>query len=126
MKISKLNIDSYKHLQNLNFDFTYPEGHEKGSKPLNKICIIGQSATGKTSLLELIKKTITKLDALEITEENTLTEKSVLEFYGEVNLLLNNIDVIITNTTVIIDDINFEHNSKVDAFLTSKLIDNKR
>ncbi|MFH6996081.1 AAA family ATPase [Flavobacterium sp. FlaQc-48] len=57
MKISKLHIDQFRHLENLDFDFTYPEDfhiEEKRGKPLDKICFIGQSATGKTSLLELI------------------------------------------------------------------------
>lgn len=53
MKISKLHIDQYRHLENLTFDFTYQSGERKG-QPLDKICFIGQSATGKTSLLELI------------------------------------------------------------------------
>lgn len=57
MKISKLHIDQFRHLENLDFDFTYPEDFhikEKRGKPLDKICFIGQSATGKTSLLELL------------------------------------------------------------------------
>lgn len=57
MKISKLHIDQFRHLENLGFDFTYPKDfhiEEKRGKPLEKICFIGQSATGKTSLLELI------------------------------------------------------------------------
>jgi predicted ATP-dependent endonuclease of OLD family len=57
MKISKLHIDNYRHLENLTFDFTYPLNYKdksKAGKPLDKICFIGQSATGKTSLLELI------------------------------------------------------------------------
>ena len=57
MKISKLHIDSFRHLENLDFDFTYPKDYkdkEKAGKPLDKICFIGQSATGKTGLLELI------------------------------------------------------------------------
>ena len=61
MKISKLHIDSFRHLENLHFDFTYPEDFhikEKRGKPLDKICFIGQSATGKTGLLELIFKEI--------------------------------------------------------------------
>jgi ABC-type polar amino acid transport system ATPase subunit len=33
---------------------TYPKGHEKAGQPLDKVCFIGQSGTGKTSLLELI------------------------------------------------------------------------
>lgn len=53
MKISKLNIEQYKHLDNLDFDFTYQTGERKG-QPLDKICFIGQSATGKTNLLELL------------------------------------------------------------------------
>jgi hypothetical protein len=59
MKISKLHIDSFRHLENLNFDFTYPQDfhiEEKRGKPLDKICFIGQSASGKTGLLELISK----------------------------------------------------------------------
>jgi hypothetical protein len=52
MKISKLHIDQFRHLENLDFDFTYQSGERKG-QPLDKICFIGQSATGKTSLLEL-------------------------------------------------------------------------
>ena len=53
MKISKLHIEQYKHLENLEFDFTYQTGKRKG-QPLDKICFIGQSATGKTNLLELL------------------------------------------------------------------------
>jgi predicted ATP-dependent endonuclease of OLD family len=57
MKISKLHIDQFRHLENLDFDFTYQSGERKG-QPLDKICFIGQSATGKTSLLELINKDV--------------------------------------------------------------------
>lgn len=54
MKIQKLHIDSFRHLENVEFDFTYQTGERKG-QPLDKICLIGQSATGKTSVLEAIK-----------------------------------------------------------------------
>ena len=57
MKISKLHIDQFRHLKNLDFDFTYPKDFhisEKRGKPLEKICFIGQSATGKTNILNLI------------------------------------------------------------------------
>lgn len=36
-------------------DLTYPDGHAKAGEPLDKVCIIGQSGTGKTSLLNLMK-----------------------------------------------------------------------
>src|SRR6201986_3562177 len=71
MKISKLHIDQFRHLENLNFDFTYQSGERKG-KPLDKICFIGQSATGKTSLLELINKSISQFYDLRIISEDTI------------------------------------------------------
>ena len=69
MKISKLHIDQFRHLENLDFDFTYPEDFhiaEKRGKPLDKICFIGQSATGKTGLLELINKEVISFFDLRI------------------------------------------------------------
>jgi predicted ATP-dependent endonuclease of OLD family len=57
MKIQRLKINSYRHLENLEFDFTYQSGDKKG-QPLDKICLIGQSATGKTSILEFIKEVV--------------------------------------------------------------------
>lgn len=56
MKISNLTIKNYKQFKDLSLDLTYPIGHEKEGQPLEKICIIGQSGTGKTNLLDIIKK----------------------------------------------------------------------
>ena len=58
MKIEHLHIKNYKQFSNLDLDLTYPAGHEKAGEPLDKICIIGQSGTGKTNLLEIIKKSV--------------------------------------------------------------------
>ncbi|SFN74790.1 AAA ATPase domain-containing protein [Chitinophaga sp. YR627] len=85
MKIKKLNIESYRHLENINLDFTYPEGHPKAGMPLDKICLIGQSATGKTSLLELIKNLIFQLSQTEVANGglwslDTLTYNGNAEF----------------------------------------------
>lgn len=55
MKIAKIQIGDYLQFKNLNLDLTYPEGHEKAGKPLDKVCFIGQSGTGKTSLLNLVR-----------------------------------------------------------------------
>ena len=55
-KVSKIILSSYNQFKkDLEIDLTYPEGHSKEGEPLDKICIIGQSGTGKTSLLDLIK-----------------------------------------------------------------------
>ncbi len=56
MKICSLNIVNYKQFKDLELDLTYPLGHKKEGQPLDKICIIGQSGTGKTNLLNIIKK----------------------------------------------------------------------
>lgn len=54
MKISKIEITDFHQFKDLTIDLTYPKGHEKEGRPLYKVCFIGQSGTGKTSLLELI------------------------------------------------------------------------
>jgi hypothetical protein len=55
MKISKIKLNRYFQFQDISIDLTYPLGHEKEGQPLDKVCLIGQSGTGKTSLLRLIK-----------------------------------------------------------------------
>ena len=55
MKISKIHISKYHQFEDFELDLTYPNGHEKEGQPLDKVCFIGQSGTGKTTLLELIK-----------------------------------------------------------------------
>jgi ABC-type lipoprotein export system ATPase subunit len=55
MKISHIEIQSYLQFKDFSLDLTYPKGHEKEGEPLEKVCFIGQSGTGKTSLLNLIK-----------------------------------------------------------------------
>ncbi|RCR71302.1 AAA family ATPase [Larkinella punicea] len=54
MKITGLEIGEYRQFKNIKFDFTYPEGHAKAGQPLDKVCFIGQSGTGKTTLLNVI------------------------------------------------------------------------
>jgi len=55
MKIEYIEIKDYKQFRDLKLDLTYPKGHDKEEKPLDKICIIGQSGTGKTNILKAIK-----------------------------------------------------------------------
>lgn len=70
MKVARLEINNFRHLENLTFDFTYQSGPRKG-EPLDKICFIGQSATGKTSLLELIKDYFNLRTNLEVDSKVT-------------------------------------------------------
>lgn len=92
MKISKLHIDQFRHLENLEFDFTYPEDfhiEEKRGKPLDKICFIGQSATGKTGLLQLIYDHSINLLNLELINGQIFRLKHNLH-KSEVEFLLGN------------------------------------
>ncbi|MCY7421620.1 MAG: AAA family ATPase, partial [Chitinophagaceae bacterium] len=54
MKITKIQLKDFHQFKDLTIDLTYPKGHFKEGQPLDKVCLIGQSGTGKTSLLELI------------------------------------------------------------------------
>lgn len=98
MKLKKLNIDSFRHLENLKFDFTYPEDFhiiEKRGKPLDKICIIGQSATGKTSLLELIYEELSTLQHVSIDES-----KKIFSIENDTNLHNCELEVVLNNEVI--------------------------
>ncbi len=63
-RITEIKLKNYNQFkENEIINFTYPEGHPKEREPLDKICIIGQSGTGKSSLLKLIKFYLTGDDA---------------------------------------------------------------
>jgi len=65
MKIKQIEIMTYKQFKNLSLDLSYPKGHPKEGEALDKICIIGQSGTGKTNLLDIIKKSVIDFSSLE-------------------------------------------------------------
>ncbi len=90
MKISKLHIDQFRHLENLDFDFTYQTGERKG-QPLDKICFIGQSATGKTGLLELIYEYNILATNTTITNSNSFENSAFLRnVQGEISFIYGN------------------------------------
>ncbi len=61
MKIFGIHINDFHQFKDFHLDLTYPKGHEKEGLPLEKVCFIGQSGTGKTTLLNHILESITKL-----------------------------------------------------------------
>lgn len=63
MKITGIDIGDYRQFKNIKFDFTYPAGHPKEGQPLDKICFIGQSGTGKTTLLKIIEEYFKTIDS---------------------------------------------------------------
>lgn len=64
MKVKELYIKKYHQFEDFRLDLTYPEGHEKAGQPFDKVCFIGQSGTGKTSLLHFITKIMYNLKYL--------------------------------------------------------------
>lgn len=101
MKLKNLQIDAYNHLENLNFDFTYPDGHENAGKPLDKICIVGQSATGKTNILELIKNNFSKLNSIRVFNEKYRLEQFNLDFKGSIEYAHENFSLFINDEKII-------------------------
>lgn len=77
MKIKYLEIKNYKQFTDLTLDLTYPKGHKKEGEPLDKICIIGQSGTGKTNLLDIIKKS-----TIDFSEQPENSYLPFFEFVG--------------------------------------------
>ncbi len=88
IEISLLNYNQFK--KKLKINLTYPKGHKKAGQPLDKICFIGQSGTGKTSLLEIIKS--------NISGDYSNTPKAN---FKTVNLRYKFFDKIITKTPLI-------------------------
>ncbi len=62
MKICSIHIKGFQQFQDTFLDFTDP----KTGEPANKICFIGQNGTGKSTLLELLKNILPKLDNISI------------------------------------------------------------
>ena len=56
MKLTELHIKDYNQFEDFKLDLTYPEGHRKAGQALDKVCFIGQSGTGKTSLIEILNE----------------------------------------------------------------------
>lgn len=97
MKITKIELTDYNQFKNVEIDLTYPKGHEKEGKPLDKVCFIGRSGSGKTSLLRLIKwfvslkRDIGKNIELPIPPENAL--KMDVQFFDLAYRMVNTEDV---------------------------------
>ncbi|OYQ46896.1 AAA family ATPase [Flavobacterium aurantiibacter] len=126
MKISKLYIDQFRHLKNLNFDFTYPENFhlvEKRGMPLDKICFIGQSASGKTGLMELLFKRVK-----DLLEPGALDNKILSDLFDEIEplddeliLKLKNEYLIFRNDKITFRGIEYGDNGN-DARIIGELI----
>ena len=83
MFLKSIHIKNYNEIDDLFLDLTYPAGHEKVGKPLEKICIIGDNGTGKTTILELMRDAIYASENIEndsITSSIKNNDKAVITF----------------------------------------------
>ncbi len=115
MKLKKLNINSYLHLKDLEFDFTYPDNHEKAGQPLEKICFIGQSATGKTNLLKFIANNLVYLLQIKIADRKYIWDFEIDEEKingGEIELLLEDINIKLNDKILSYGNINYDFNEE--------------
>lgn len=112
MKISKLHIEQFRHLENLTFDFTYQSGERKG-QPLDKICFIGQSATGKTGLLDLIEQCHSNLNNLIITSD---LENNLYYSYSDFNIIKGNTTFVSEKKQIFISKDKLTYKNNIDTY----------
>lgn len=90
MKITGIHINDFRQFKDFQLDLTYPKGHEKEGKPLDKVCFIGQSGTGKTTLLkivsELLKSARSVIDEEELKESN-YSFKIIVKYNDLINVI---------------------------------------
>ncbi len=85
MKITEININDFQQFKGLDIDLTYPKGHEKEGQPLDKVCFIGQSGTGKTTILNILNELVSG-NAVYVKERIKMAET----IYS-IDILLNRI-----------------------------------
>lgn len=76
MKITAIHINDFRQFNDFHLDLTYPAGHEKEGKPLDKVCFIGQSGTGKTTILKTMVELL-KSQRLLLNQED-LKDQSMI------------------------------------------------
>ena len=69
-KLSRIYLKEINQFYKFEVDLTYPKGHKKEGKPLDKVCLIGQNGTGKTSIIRIIKAFIEQNTKSKILEES--------------------------------------------------------
>ena len=126
MKIKSLHISNHFHIENLDLDFTYPVGHKKAGKPLEKICFIGQSATGKTNILKLISETILYLLRVEIVNGHSIwnvpPEGYSNNLKGSLHLIFEDMDVRLNDGEIFVQNKRFTNNKSSGGSIAKLLL----
>ena len=109
-KISSINLKQINQFKDLKIDLTYPKGHKKEGKALDKVCIIGQNGTGKTSILKIIKKFIEQKndDSILLSDKDANIELNFVNNNLELKLSFNKDKFTFSNNLK--DNISFNKN----------------
>ncbi|EAY28431.1 ATP-binding protein [Microscilla marina] len=105
MKISHINIPNFQQFKDFRLDLTYPQGHAKAGQPLDKVCLIGQSGTGKTTILNQLYNVL--LHFFYGTQAELYTAKPPSNFNFSIKASfdqMRSVEVFIANKEVLIYD----------------------
>ena len=118
MKVKKLYIKKYHQFEDFKLNLTYPRGHKFAGQPLNKVCFIGQSGTGKTTLLEILKEFIRPIisacDNGNGEQESTILNE-LKDNYNEIRFTIYQNE---HNIRIKFFDMQQQEDSKSEAFYT--------
>lgn len=85
MLVKRIRIINHQQFGDLDIKLTYPEGHEKAGKPLEKVCFIGRNGTGKTTLLRYLKEFYNNLFDFGTTNNLRFNlERGLIAFYIDI------------------------------------------
>jgi hypothetical protein len=54
MKLAQVYIQDLQSFTNFQLDLTYPEGHARAGKAMDRVCLLGHNGAGKTNLMNLL------------------------------------------------------------------------
>jgi ABC-type multidrug transport system ATPase subunit len=135
LKIKYLEITDFQQFKDFTLDLTYPAGHPKAGQPLDKVCFIGQSGTGKTTILKILKEFLDiyinrewKTNTFNVILHKNLYKITILDEMHGLSITLNK-SLYKDSSGEIIESINikekdtFERDNLVYVYLPSEIID---
>lgn len=120
MKISKINIPNFQQFKDFQLDLTYPQGHEKAGQSLDKVCLIGQSGTGKTTILNQLYQVL--LHFFQGTQAELYTVKPPNAYNFSIQAHFDNmrsVEAFISNKEILIYDPQDDFETDLPTFFTT-------
>lgn len=122
MKITGIHINDFHQFNDFHLDLTYPKGHKKEGKPLDKVCFIGQSGTGKTTLLNIFRELLCETQYMTQSLEKPLP-KSIYNFkynFGEFSGKIGKFNELYDNEILYYNDSLRWHDERANEYHESR------